>query len=259
MSIGPAPTARSSGALGLLIVNADDLGLDVPTTDAILRCYGAGRVTSASALVWMSDSDRAATLALECGLPVRLHLNLTDPFTHPAVPDDVRRRQSRLTRHFARSHLAYWICSPLRQSTIERCIEDQIEAFAQLYGEAPRELDGHRHVHTCLNVLLARSLGGIEAVRGTFTFLSEEKGPANRALRRLINGLLRRRFRSTHQFTSLRTVDSQLGGHSLAKTVADARTKSVEVMTHPGVQDECEFLLSDEWLRLVEGAEPGRV
>ncbi len=30
--------------MGLLIVNADDLGLDVSTTDSILRCFRAGRV-----------------------------------------------------------------------------------------------------------------------------------------------------------------------------------------------------------------------
>ena len=122
------------GAMGLLIVNADDLGLDAGTTDSILRCFRAGRVSSASALVWMSDSGRAAELAREANLPVRLHLNLTEPFTDPSVPADVRDRQASMARHFARRPFAYWICNPLRQSMIEACIRDQMQAFEQLYG-----------------------------------------------------------------------------------------------------------------------------
>ena len=80
--------------MGLLIINADDLGIDVATTDSILRCFWAGRVSSASALVGMSDSARAATLAREANLPIRLHLNLTEPFSDPSVPADIREPPS---------------------------------------------------------------------------------------------------------------------------------------------------------------------
>ena len=55
--------------MGLVIINADVLGLDVATTDAILDCFRADRITSASAMVWMSDSQRAASLAEECEIP----------------------------------------------------------------------------------------------------------------------------------------------------------------------------------------------
>ena len=156
--------------MGLVIINADDLGLDVATTDAILDCFRAGRITSASAMVWMSDSQRAASLAEECEIPLGLHLNLTQPFTDPAVPPEVRERQARLAEHFGRQPLAYWVAEPRLQSTIDRCIEDQVREFTRLYGQPPRHLDGHRHVHTCLNVLLSRSFGVTTSTRSTFTF-----------------------------------------------------------------------------------------
>ena len=71
----------------MLIINADDWGRSAAETDAALRCYKAGRVTSVSAMVFMEDSERAAELAKENELDVGLHLNFAEPFTgsnHPA-------------------------------------------------------------------------------------------------------------------------------------------------------------------------------
>jgi predicted glycoside hydrolase/deacetylase ChbG (UPF0249 family) len=243
--------------MGLLIVNADDLGRDVATTDAVLGCFRAGRITSASAMVWMADSKRAASLALLQNLPVRLHLNLTDPFTGPSVPADVRKRQIKIARHFRHTPLATWICNPRQQKIIERCIEDQLHAFAELYGEPPSAVDGHNHIHTCLNVLLARSLRDVSAMRATFTFLPEEKGFAKRGLRAIANGIMRRRFESTQRFMSLRNADLQIGGNGLASKVAQARLTSVEVMTHPRLPDEYEFLMSTKWQQAIANVQLG--
>ena len=59
----------------MLIINADDWGRAVAETDAALRCYRAGRITSVSAMVFMHDSERAATLAKQEDLDAGLHLN----------------------------------------------------------------------------------------------------------------------------------------------------------------------------------------
>ena len=48
----------------ILIVNADDYGWNRPTTEATLEAFRAGRITSATALMFMDDSERAAELAL---------------------------------------------------------------------------------------------------------------------------------------------------------------------------------------------------
>jgi predicted glycoside hydrolase/deacetylase ChbG (UPF0249 family) len=199
----------------------------------------------------MADSQRAASLARERELPVRLHLNLTAPFTDPFVPVEVQQRQAKVARYFQHSRIAYWISAPWRQAIIENCIEDQLQAFAQLYGESAREIDGHNYIHTCLNVMLARPLSNIRAMRPTFTFLPGEKGIANRVVRRLANEILRRRFESTQRFISLGVVNASWNGSDLASKIREARKISMEVMTHPGAHDEYEFLMSEEWLNTI--------
>ena len=76
---------------GLLIVNADDWGYDRATTDAIERAFEAGRITSATGMVHMADSARAAELANRLGRAIGLHINLTQPFSDPDTPERVRQ------------------------------------------------------------------------------------------------------------------------------------------------------------------------
>ena len=78
--------AIQPGCNRMLIINADDWGRSVAETDAALRCYKEGRITSVSAMVFMEDSERAAELAKENELDVGLHLNFTDRFTDESVP-----------------------------------------------------------------------------------------------------------------------------------------------------------------------------
>ena len=47
----------------------------------VLDCLRQGRLTSASAMVFMADSVRAAEVARELDLDLGLHLNLSQPFT----------------------------------------------------------------------------------------------------------------------------------------------------------------------------------
>ena len=61
----------------LLILNGDDWGANRESTDRILDCHRARRLTSTSAMVYMADSSRAAGLSREHSVPVGLHLNLT--------------------------------------------------------------------------------------------------------------------------------------------------------------------------------------
>lgn len=71
---------------GALIVNADDWGRDLETTDRTLDCILRGAVSSVSAMVFMQDSERAAILALQRGVDAGLHLNFTSRFSAPQCP-----------------------------------------------------------------------------------------------------------------------------------------------------------------------------
>ena len=74
----------------MIIINADDFGRSQAETDVILECYERRRITSATAMVFMKDSERAATLARKADLDVGLHLNLSERFTGADVPRQLR-------------------------------------------------------------------------------------------------------------------------------------------------------------------------
>jgi chitin disaccharide deacetylase len=110
----------------LLIVNADDLGYDAKSTDAVAECFARGRVSSATAMVHMSDSERAAQIAQRAGIPVGLHLNLSEPYTGSEVLDAERARQARLARRFRGGQLRVrrWLYDPTIRRQLELCIRD---------------------------------------------------------------------------------------------------------------------------------------
>src|ERR1700733_12413069 len=149
----------------LLIVNADDLGLTVPDTDAIVECFRAGAISSTTALVWMSDSDRAAELARREGIPTGLHLNLIEPYTAAAVPEHVAARQRRVVERLRAGGVGGQLYHPAWAEDFGRCITDQLARFHELYGRAPTHLDGHRHMHLVMNALLSRALRPVRRYR----------------------------------------------------------------------------------------------
>jgi len=150
-------------ATPILIVNADDFGWNRPTTDLTLETFEAGRLTSATALMFMDDTERAAELALEAGLPIGLHVNLTDPLSGADVPAAVRERQLRAIRHFGAPATVLrsrrWLYDPRARQLTEDAVSDQLERFRELYGREPTHFDGHNHVHLCPNVALALPQG----------------------------------------------------------------------------------------------------
>lgn len=236
--------------MGLLVINADDWGSHPATTDAILRCFRAGRVSSVTAMVFMEDSARAAAIARAEGLPVGLHLNLTQPFAGDDVPAPVRARQQRLARRFGHMRLMRWAYDPLIPGAVERCIADQLDAFESAYVTSPTHLDGHNHVHVCPNVLFSRTARRVAAVRNTHSWSARTPAALARAMRR---HAIRRRFRSTEHLFALSAVHPALGGEGLQRMLELARRGSVELMVHPSRAEEYEVLMSDAWGRTIEG------
>jgi predicted glycoside hydrolase/deacetylase ChbG (UPF0249 family) len=205
----------------------------------------------------MSDSARAAELAAGGGEPAGLHVNLTEAFTDPACPETVRKRQERIVSYFAGPKWRWWGFSPTLFTKIEDCIADQLEAFRGLYGHEPTHIDGHQHVHQSLGVMFARSLPAATKMRPSFTFMPGEKSFPNRLARRLVNRIMRSRFRCPRYFFSIRDIHPQLGGAGLEHRLDLADDETVEVMTHPGLADERAVLLEDAWTALLRGRPVG--
>jgi chitin disaccharide deacetylase len=237
----------------ILIVNADDYGWNSEATDKTLDAFAATRITSATALVYMEDSDRAAELALEAKLPVGLHLNLTDPFTDPSANATQRARQLLVCKLFAawRFRLRSWTFDPRIRKQVEGAISDQLERFHELYGQPPTHLDGHNHVHVCPNVALAASLASIEKMRdglSTWPSIRTAMGAA-RALRR---ALVSRRFLRTRYFLDIALLHRDFDPQERTERVGRAGRASLEVMAHPGFPHEQRSLMSRDWGQLVE-------
>ena len=236
----------------MLIVNADDWGLRPEVTDAILDCWRAGAITSASAMVHMEDSGRAFELAASEDLSLGLHLNLTTPFTAPDAPAARRRRQERAVAYFAGPQRRRLLFDPRVRGLIDSCVADQLEAFAESGVRGTSHADGHQHVQICPTVLLSRSLSPLVTLRCAQSFPGARRSVAKRAYRGAVNLVVRRRFRSV-PFLSLRDLHPALGGAGLDRLAAQAHLRDTEVMVHPAWEDERQVLLSAEWRQMLAG------
>jgi predicted glycoside hydrolase/deacetylase ChbG (UPF0249 family) len=236
-------------------VNADDLGWNRGATDLTIASFGAGQVTSATALVHMEDSERAAALALENGLPTGLHLNLSDPFTGTEVPAAERERHAALCRHFAAGrpmHLRSWVYDPRIQGEVEWAIEAQLDRHRELYGAAPTHVDGHNHVQNCPNVALAKALRGFKRRGPIYAWPATPTamGRVRAARQRLI---ARRVLTTRYLFDIARIKETE----PMAAAVGESRLTSVEVMAHPGFGHEHDVLDSAAWRASIEGLPTG--
>lgn len=238
----------SGNGTGLLIVNADDFGLDTANTDTILDCFRSGAISSTTALVWMRDSDRAAELAQSERIPTGLHLNLIEPYSSPDVPERVAATQRRVVERLRAGGVGPQLYHPGWSEDFGRCIDDQLSRFGELYGRAPTHLDGHRHMHLAMNALLSRALGPVKRCRRPVNRTPRESAPHKRLARSALSVLVRLRFTTTDACFSVRALHPVLGGAGLDDELGRAHRSSTELYAHPGYGDELALLRSDEWL-----------
>jgi predicted glycoside hydrolase/deacetylase ChbG (UPF0249 family) len=228
----------------MLIVNADDFGRCQEATDAILACFAKGRITSTSAMVFMADSERAARAAGTSGIEVGVHLNFTETFTSELVPEKVRQQHDRIRRFLSVSKYALLFYNPFLRCAFKEVFEAQCNEFMRLYGSPPAHMDGHQHMHLCSNILIDRILPYGTKVRRSFSFGSNDKNFLNRFYRFLVDCALARRHRLTDYFFAL---SPHLSVIRLRRVLELARSANVELMTHPQVKTEYDFLVSDEY------------
>jgi chitin disaccharide deacetylase len=231
---------------GALIINADDLGRDVDTTNRILECSRRGTVSSASAMVYMKDSERAADLAKQHRLDAGLHLNLTTPFSEEHIEARLSEHHQRVCKYLRGHRFAQVLFHPGLTSSFAYVVSSQIEEFERIYGEAPRRIDGHHHMHLCANVLLRKLLPAGTIARRNFSFQRGEKGALNRWYRSKIDGALAKRHKLTDYFYSLPPMD--IPGR-LEAIFGLATQHVVEVETHPINPAEHRFLMSESPFR----------
>lgn len=233
---------------GVLIINADDWGRDKENTDRIHDCKLAGTVSSASAMVFMADSERAAFIAAERGIDTGLHLNLTMPFSARNLPARLCDHHQKIRKYLTRHRLAQVVYHPGLVGAFEYVVKRQLEEYQRLYGAPTRRVDGHHHMHLCSNILLGGHLPSGTMARRNFSFQSGEKSFVNRLYRKTTDYILARRHRLTDFFYSLSPIDPP---GRLEKIFALASRFCVEVETHPVDPSEFRFLMSKEILQRI--------
>lgn len=239
----------AGGHTGALISNADDWGRDAETTDLTLECVNGGGVAAVSSMVFMADSERAAAIAGDRNIDVGLHLNLSTPFSGPNVGANLRLHQARVSAHLRWHRLAPVLYYPHLTGSFDYLVKSQVEEFTRLYGNPPRRIDGHHHLHLCANVLYARLLPPGGVVRRNFSFQRGEKSAANRAYRAVIDALLARRHRLVDFLFVLPPVSAPDNLKRICRLAGDAL---VEMEVHAVQPDQHRFLASGELFRWVD-------
>ncbi len=232
---------------GTLLVNADDWGWTRQITDRILDCYRLGGVHRASGLTFMSDSRRAAELALGSGLEVGLHLNLTQALVCDEAGLRLRERHGRVASFLKARKANQLLWNPLLRQDLEYVVKSQWAEFERLYGFPPPRMDGHEHMHLCACMLFSGLIPRGLRVRRNFTFAPGEKSLLNRLYRKAVDRWLNARGPITDYFFSLVPV----GRERLERIIGLSASASVELMVHPGVEEQYRFLRAEEWRRLL--------
>ena len=238
----------------MLIINADDWGRSKIETDVALRCYKKGKITSLSAMVFMEDSERAAEIAKQNQIDAGLHLNFSERFSSDHHPGTLGDYHQRTVRFLTRSKYSQLVYNPFLQRAFAYSYKVQTEEFGRLYGKSPSHIDGHHHMHLCANLLFSDLIPSGTSMRRNFSFWPGEKSALNRAYRRLVDGWLARKYRLPDYFFDL---TQSIREKKLDRVVALAKSSNVELMTHPIVPLEIDFLMSDEMGVLLQSIEAG--
>ncbi|MEN6559581.1 MAG: ChbG/HpnK family deacetylase [Acidobacteriota bacterium] len=232
----------------MLIINADDLGRDRAASDACFIGHERRVITSASLMVFMADSARAAELARPARLETGLHINLTQAYDGPGVPAAVRESQERVARYLRLGKWPQVVYNPLLKGAFASTFAWQLEEYRRLLGRDPDHYDGHNHMHLSMNMIVGGFIPEGSRVRRSFTFRRGEKSALNRLYRRRLDAWLIGRHTTTGAFFSLDPVGDR---PRLQRIVDLARTADVELMVHPWRDDQFALLMSGPFRDLV--------
>lgn len=238
----------------MLIITADDYGRSKNATDNILTCFSHKRITTTSAMVFMVDSDRAAEICMGANLEVGLHLNFTQPFNAANINSRLYHHQERLVSYLTKHRIFHVIYNPSLADSFSYSFLAQQDEFQRLYGKLPDSYIGHQHVHLCANVVLSGLIPRGARVRRTFSFKFGEKNLVNFLYRKFLDAYVSRRFISTDCFFNINPLNDQ---ERLRLIINRAQKENVEVLAHPEIIEEFEFLLSVDYWCLISSVPCG--
>lgn len=238
----------------MLIVNADDFGANRAATGNILKCYEYRRITSVGAMVFMEDSIRASEKAFGVGLDVGLHVNFTQRFSGRVPNYRLEEFQRKTLVYLLGSNYRQIFYNPLLRNQFDYVYKAQCEEFERLYNKPPSHINGHHHMHLCANILFDRIIPYGTKVRRNVYFFPEETNIFNRTYRRIIDAWLIRHYTCVDFLFSMIPVNQP---ERLRFIVQMAKSSNVELMFHPEINDEYNYLFGEEYLSIISGVPLG--
>ena len=239
----------------MLIINADDLGRNNQATDNIIKCFNFRAITSSSAMVFMCDSERAAEIVSDNKFEVGLHLNFIEPFSCNTGDIDLNDRLSRISSYLKKFKWSQLIYNPFLKNDFLFLFKSQYAEFVRLFKKPPTHIDGHHHMHLCMNALIGGIIPGGMCIRRNFSFLPGERNILNRFYRRVIDAWLEKHYRCTDFFYDICPLE--VDNKRLIRIIAISRTNHVEIMTHPEHQKQYEYLLGEKFLEAISTVKKG--
>ncbi|KAK3596285.1 hypothetical protein CHS0354_030660 [Potamilus streckersoni] len=129
-----------------LIINADDFGYSKERNEGILDCYMRGAISSSTVLINAVNAKDGIHRAQQAGLPVGLHLNLTEgkPIGSGAYRTLIGADGSFLGKLGFRELVK---AGKVSFNEVRTEIQCQIDWFWKYANNSPTHVDGHQHVH----------------------------------------------------------------------------------------------------------------
>lgn len=236
----------------MLIINADDYGRNRSATDNTLSCLKNRRITSASGMMFMADTERSAHMGLERYLDVGLHLNFTEQFTGNVSPRRLVEYHGSIAAFLRRNKYMFLVYNPMLSKCFDYVFKAQYEEYIRLFNRIPSHFDGHHHMHLCTNMILGSVIPQGSGVRRNFSFLRGEKSLLNRFYRRTVDAWLKRGYLVTDFFFGLPKVEK---AQLLNKVTNLSMDSDVELMVHP--ETDFDYLISREYAQMLSSVRMG--
>jgi predicted glycoside hydrolase/deacetylase ChbG (UPF0249 family) len=205
-------------------------------------------------MVFMSDSCRAAALAKDVGLETGLHLNFSLPFDGPTPSPRLLEFQRPIVAYLRRGKWPQVVYNPFLKQNFEYVYKAQFDEYCHLYNKTPDKIDGHNHMHLCMNMMVTRLCPVGQRMRRTFSFRPGEKPLINRLYRKWLDRRLLRYYSCADFFFSIEPIQDHT---RLGNILSLAGSFDVELMVHPAYKDHYGFLMSPIYRTLISSVPLG--
>jgi predicted glycoside hydrolase/deacetylase ChbG (UPF0249 family) len=235
-----------------LMIVADDFGMAPGVSSTILSLAAKGVITGASLLVNSPYAEDAVRLWKRLGAPCDLGwhpcLTMDAPLSPVTTVRSLTDRRGAFTS--PQVLLARALTGRLKRAEIESELTAQLERYCDLVGGPPSFVNGHHHIHvfplvaSALEKLLARlrPLPFVRRVEESIDTLL--RTPGARAKRSVLKGLgalsrsAWRKFPCADALIGITPPTTGADEDCFARWIRRARGRSVELMCHPGADDD---------------------